>query len=69
MQDLSQEKDRRPTEEEMIIFEFDTETHDSDGALKTRPVYWLGSTMTTGYDKEHSNEIYEQLDCEQAFGA
>ena len=69
MQTVPQEKDSATTEEEMIIFEFDQETHNSDGTLKPRPIHWLGSTITTGYDKEHSDEIYEQLDCEQVFGA
>ena len=49
--------------------EFDIETHNSDSTLKARPVYWLGSTFVLGDDKEHTDEIYEQLDCEQAFGA
>ena len=51
----------------MIIFEFDCETHNSDGSLKTRSVYWLGTTDVQGEDTEHKDEIYEQLDAELAF--
>lgn len=51
----------------MIIYEFDYETHNSDGSLKLRPVYWLGCTIVTGTDEQHEDEIYEQLDAEQAF--
>lgn len=51
----------------MIIFEFDIETHNSDGSLKLRPIYWLGGTSCTDKDKKHADEIYEQLDAEQVF--
>jgi len=53
----------------MIIFGFDIETHNSDGSLKPRPVYWIGDTSVTGADEEHTDEIYEQLDAEQVFSA
>lgn len=51
----------------MIVFEFDYETHNSDGSLKARPTYWLGSTSVTGADSQHEDEIYEQLEAEVAF--
>lgn len=51
----------------MIIFEFDYETHNSDGSLKSRRVYWLGTTSVEGTDSVHEDEIYEQLDAELAF--
>lgn len=50
----------------MIIFEFDYETHDSDGSLKDRPMYWLSCTLVEGEDEEHQDEIYEQLDAQAA---
>jgi hypothetical protein len=50
----------------MIVFEFDVETHNSDGTPKGRPVYWLGGTSITGSDEEHSDEIYEQLNAHEA---
>ncbi len=56
-------------EKEMIFFKFDIETHNSDGSLRSRPVYWLGGTSVTGNDEQHNDEIYEQLDAEQVFGA
>ena len=49
----------------MIIFDFDIETHNSDGTLKPRPIYWLGCTSIT--DHGHEDEIYEQLEAEQVF--
>ena len=49
----------------MIVFEFDYETHNSDGTLKNRPVWWVGCTSVT--DKGHEDEIYEQLYAEQVF--
>ncbi len=51
----------------MIIFNFDDETHNSNGTLKVRPVYWIGGTEVVGEDEEHQDEIYEQLDSELAF--
>jgi len=45
----------------MITFELDEETHNSDGTLLDRPLYWLGGTFVTGADEEHANEIYEQF--------
>jgi hypothetical protein len=51
----------------MIVFEFDHETHNSDGSLKPRLMYWLGCTSVIGKDEEHIDEIYEQLDAELAF--
>jgi hypothetical protein len=51
----------------MIVFEFSYETHNADGTLKSRPVYWIGCTEVTGEDKEHEDEIIEQLDAEQVF--
>jgi len=48
----------------MIVFEFDEETHDSDGSLLVRPLYWLSCTSCTGQDESHSNEIYEQLEAQ-----
>jgi hypothetical protein len=48
----------------MIVFEFDYETHNSDGTLKLRPMYFLGTTNVVGKDKEHTDEIYEQLDAQ-----
>lgn len=50
-----------------IIFEFEIETHNSDGSLKNRPIYWLGCTSVNGEDKGHAEEIYEQLEAQQAF--
>lgn len=50
----------------MIIFEFDTETY-SDGVPYSRTLYWLGCTRITKEDKQHTNEIYEQLDAHQVF--
>lgn len=50
----------------MIIFEFDYETHNSDGTLKARPVWWLGCTEVTSEDEEHDDEIYEQLMAQEA---
>jgi len=48
-----------------IVFEFDIETHESNGSLKSRPMYWLGCTNVKGdKDEEHSDEIYEQIDAE-----
>ncbi len=51
----------------MIVFEFDNETHNSDGTLKPRVMYWLGCTSITGADSRHEDEIYEQLDAELAY--
>jgi hypothetical protein len=51
----------------MIILNFDYETHNSDGSLKPRAIYWLGNTFISGVDRGHEDEIYEQLDCELAF--
>jgi len=51
----------------MMIFEFELETHDSDGTIKPRPTYWLGGTSCTKEDEKHSDEIYEQLAAEQVF--
>jgi hypothetical protein len=42
----------------MIIFDFDAETGSN------RTLFWLGCTNCDGEDKEHSDEIYEQLDAE-----
>lgn len=53
----------------MIIFEFDTETHNSDGSLKDRAMYWLGVTHVTLDDEKHLDEIYEQLDAEIVFNS
>ena len=53
----------------MIIFEFDVETHNSDGSLKERPMHWLGVTSVTGKDKGNEDEIYEQLDANQVFNS
>lgn len=50
----------------MIIFEFDYETHNTDGSLKPRPKYWLSTTNIVGKDEEHTDEIYEQLDAQTA---
>lgn len=50
----------------MIVFEFELETHGSDGILKKRPIFWLGSTSVTGKDEEHSDEIYEQINAHEA---
>jgi hypothetical protein len=49
----------------MLIFEFDYETHNNDGTLKPRPMYWLGCTSVIGTDQEHEDEIFEQLTCEE----
>jgi hypothetical protein len=49
----------------MIVFEWDYETHNSDGTLKERPTWWLSCTSVT--DKDHEEAIYEQLDAEQVF--
>lgn len=46
----------------MIIFEFDTDTGDS-----RQVIYWFGCTSITKEDKQHTDEIYEQLDAELAF--
>lgn len=45
-------------EDKMIIFEFDDETHNNDGSLKERPMFWISCA---GSDEKHSDEIYEQL--------
>jgi hypothetical protein len=50
----------------MIILEFDIETHNPDGTLKPRVMYWLGTTNVIGEDEEHTDEIYEQLDAQTA---
>lgn len=52
----------------MIVFEFELETHNSDGSLKNRPTYWLGSTSCPG-DETNEDEIYEQLEAEQVFNS
>ena len=49
----------------MIIFLLDYETHNSDGTLKPRPIWWLGSTEVT--DIEDQDEIYEQLVAQEVF--
>jgi hypothetical protein len=49
----------------MIIFEFEYETHNLDGTLKDRPIWWLGSTSVT--DETDEDEIFEQLEAEQVF--
>ena len=49
----------------MITFEFEYETHNSDGSLKDRPTWWLSCTSVT--DKGHEDEIYEQLEAQQVF--
>jgi hypothetical protein len=54
-------------ETQMIVFEFELETHNSDGTLKERPTYWLGGTSITKEDEEHSDEIYEQINAHEAF--
>jgi hypothetical protein len=51
----------------MITFEFDYETHNSDGSFKDRLIYWLISINVTGGDRAHEDEIYEQLEAEQVF--
>jgi hypothetical protein len=51
----------------MISFEFEIETHNSDGSLKPRPIYCLGWTSVTGADKGDEDEIYEQLEAQQVF--
>lgn len=53
----------------MIIFEFEYETHNSDGTLKARPIYWLGIIHVTKEDESHSDEIYEQLEASQVFNS
>jgi hypothetical protein len=55
--------------DKMIVFEFTDETHNNDGSLKPRPVYWLGATFMTGTDKAHEDEIYEQLEANQVFNS
>ena len=50
----------------MICLEFELETHNSDGTLKPRPIYWLGRTSCPG-DAENEDEIYEQLEAQQVF--
>lgn len=49
----------------MIVFEWERETHNSDGTLKERPVFWLGGTSISREDEEHSDEIYEQLNAHE----
>ena len=45
----------------MIVFEWDYETHNSDGTVKDRAMWWLSGTAITGNDEEHADEIYEQM--------
>lgn len=45
----------------MIVFEFGT-----DLSKEGRVCYWLGTTECTGLDKQHEDEIYEQLDAQTA---
>lgn len=52
----------------MVIFQFEIETHNSDGSLKARPTYWLGCTSCPG-DTENEDEIYEQLEANQVFNS
>ena len=49
----------------MITFTFDYETHDNDGTLKDRPIWWLGSTDVT--DKEDQDEIYEAIAAHESY--
>jgi hypothetical protein len=51
----------------MIVFEFELETHNSDGTWKCRPTYCLGVTVVTKEDEDDADEIYEQLEAQQAF--
>ncbi len=45
----------------MILFEL------ADDVVDGELIYWLGSTEVLGNDKEHQNQIYEQLDAELVF--
>ena len=45
----------------MIIFEFDIDCG------HTRQIIWLGGTSVTGADKEHTDEIYEQIAAHEAY--
>lgn len=43
----------------MIVFEFETDQG------HTRDIFWLGTTSVTGADGSESDNIYEQLACEE----